>query len=53
LGDLPNASLTSFFAIRFRFFADSDFGFGLYAKTTSAIASNAFGTLSGTDFVIE
>jgi hypothetical protein len=43
LGGPPDASLASFFAIFFRFFAGADFGFGLYAKTTSAIASNSFG----------
>jgi hypothetical protein len=43
--------LRDFAPIFFRFFADLVFGFGLYAKTTSAIASSAFGTFSG--FVIE
>jgi hypothetical protein len=30
-----------------RFLPGFDFGFGLYAKTTSAMASSAFGTFSG------
>jgi hypothetical protein len=39
------------FADFLRFFALFDFAFGLYAKTTSAMASSAFGTFSG--FVTE
>jgi hypothetical protein len=41
------------FASRFfRFFASFVFAFGLYDKTTSAMASSAFGTFSGV-FVTE
>jgi hypothetical protein len=36
----------NFFANFLRFFAGALFGFGLYAKTASAMASNAFGTFS-------
>jgi hypothetical protein len=47
-------SFTILAARFFRFFAGFDFGVGLYAKTTSAMASSAFGTFSvNIGFVIE
>jgi hypothetical protein len=42
-----------FFARFLRCFAPFVLAFGLYAKTTSAMASSAFGTVSGVGFVTE